>query len=408
MCDTLCALTRAGTLFAKNSDRPGGEIQLPEVHPGRPAGGRVRTQYLEVDDEGACAVLLSRPDWLWGAEHGLNEHGVAIGNEKVHTVSGVDGARPALIGMDLVRLGLERAVSAEQAVDVMVGLLERHGQGGIADAINREAYDSSFLVADRGSAWVLETAGRTWVARPVPAPGATALSNRLTVRTDWTRASGDVAPGADFEEWRDTAVDTGSAEGRLAASRRFLRGAHGRGPAGASVTVRQVVGHLRDHGTGPWGEPGYADGSGAPVDAVPPPTETGPDGKGLTVCMHADGLLATTASMVALLPRPGDGPLRSWLAVGSPCVAVFVPVLGVPDVGGFSVDAGLWHDNAELRRRVEADGDELCRLREVLAPLEAELWVEADDVADHPERWSGFHAGARRRVRDAARRLAGR
>jgi hypothetical protein len=36
----------------------------------------------------------------------------------------------ALIGMDLLRLGLERATSAAEAVKVITTLLEQHGQGG--------------------------------------------------------------------------------------------------------------------------------------------------------------------------------------------------------------------------------------------------------------------------------------
>lgn len=409
MCDTLCILTSAGTVFAKNSDRPAGELQLPEAHGRRSAGGRLRTQYLEIDDEGAGAILLSRPDWLWGAEHGLNEHGVAIGNEKVATLSGVATAPPALIGMDLVRLGLERATNAEEAIDVMTDLLERHGQGGIADATFEQAYDSSFLVADRDAAWVLETAGRTWVARPVDAGGAVAISNCLTIGTNWARASADVPPGADFDEWRNPAVGTDHADRRLAASGRFLAAGHGHASAdGRMLTPRQVVGHLRDHGTGPWGEPGRVPEHGANPGPVPPPLETSADGKGITICMHTGGLLATTASMVAFLPQPAAGPLRSWVAVGSPCVSVYVPLFGMPDLSSGGVDARLWHANAELRRQVEADGDLLVDLRRELDPLEAELWAEADGLVDDPRQWNRFNADAWRRVGDAAGAMVGR
>ncbi|MGH9017975.1 MAG: C69 family dipeptidase, partial [Acidimicrobiales bacterium] len=160
MCDTFCVLGDGVSLFAKNSDRPPSEPQVVGSFPRRPAGPGLRTQYLEIEDAGAAATVLSRPTWLWGAEHGLNEHGVAIGNEMIFTADDPGPAPPALIGMDLVRLGLERGRSAEEALDAMTSLLDRHGQGGIGDEIHGLAYWSSFLVVDPAAAWVLETSGR--------------------------------------------------------------------------------------------------------------------------------------------------------------------------------------------------------------------------------------------------------
>src|SRR6202041_3518265 len=148
MCDTLCAPGRRGMVFAKNSDRPPGEVQVAWPFGRRASAGcTLRTQYLSIGDTGAHATFLSCPTWLWGAEHGVNEFGVAIGNERVATVHRAGEARPALIGMDVVRLGLERTRSAEEAVGLMADLFTTHGQGGMADAVHGEAYDSSFLIA---------------------------------------------------------------------------------------------------------------------------------------------------------------------------------------------------------------------------------------------------------------------
>ena len=179
MCDTLCAVRPAGTLFAKNSDRPSTEVQLIEALAPRPGGGTLRTEYVELPDAGACALTASRPDSLWGLEHGVNEHRVAIGNEKVWTTLDPAKEAQALIGMDLVRLGLERGVTADEALDVMTALLAEHGQGGVCDRTTGESYFSSFIIADPKGAWVLETSGRSWVAAPVT--GTAAISNRLTV-----------------------------------------------------------------------------------------------------------------------------------------------------------------------------------------------------------------------------------
>src|SRR5580698_10285277 len=167
MCDTLCAPGPRGMVFAKNSDRPPGEVQIAWPFGRRASAGcTLRTQYVSIGDTGAHATFLSCPTWLWGAEHGVNEHGVAIGNERVATTHDAAEATPRLIGMDLVRLGLERARSAAEAVDVMTGLLTSLGQGGIADAEHQEAYDSSFLIADPDEAFILETAGRDFAVAP--------------------------------------------------------------------------------------------------------------------------------------------------------------------------------------------------------------------------------------------------
>jgi len=95
-------------LFAKSSDRPVDEVQVLRWLGRRPPGhDPVRATHVAVPDAGAAALLGSQPLWMWGLEHGINEHGVAIGNEKVWTVDDPRAAAPALLGMDLVRLGLE-------------------------------------------------------------------------------------------------------------------------------------------------------------------------------------------------------------------------------------------------------------------------------------------------------------
>jgi secernin len=413
VCDTLCILGDDATLFAKNSDRPVTEVQVVEAHARRGPGGSVRTQYLELPDVGATATVLSRPVWLWGAEHGVNEHGVAIGNEMVNTVDDPAAAPPALLGMDLVRLGLERATSAEAALDVITGLIESHGQGGIGDAVNGLAYWSSFLIADPASAFILETSGRTWAARPVEA--GEAISNRLTLRRDWTVASPGVARGTDVDTWRDPSTPTGFADGRLAASRAFVasslarRGGGGRGRV-RSAGARAAVAHLRDHGSGPWGAPGES----GPVPAAP--TEVRADGAGVTVCMHIRDFEATTASMVAELPVDQDCPARAWAALGNPCASVFVPMLAPspsPSPSGARPSDMMERQStarrfAALSRVAESDGASLAAVRAVLAPVEAALWEEADGLDHDSLRWHAFGSDAERQVIGALDTLARR
>ena len=386
MCDTLCAVRPAGALFAKNSDRPSTEVQLIEALAPRPGGGTLRTEYVELPDAGACALTASRPDWLWGLEHGVNEHRVAIGNEKVWTKLDPAQEPEALIGMDLVRLGLERGATAGEALDVMTSLLAEHGQGGVCDQTMGESYFSSFIIADPKAVWVLETSGRSWVAAPVTETAA--ISNRLTVRDEWTRSSPDIAAGTDWDSFRHPNAPTAHADVRLAASRSCLAATP---PAG--LTPAALAAHLRDHGEGPWGAPGEPDAAPSPL-----PGAFRPDGTGVSVCMHIRRFQNTTASIIADLPADPGAPLRAWVAPGSPCVSVFVPVFPPDAVPAALADPAAWRAFAALRDRVEADSSALAPIRAAFAPLEAELWCEADDVAPHPERRTAFVESAWRRV----------
>jgi secernin len=55
---------------------------------------------------------------------------VAIGNEAIKTNTGDPKKERSLIGMDYVRLALERSRTAREAVDIISNLLEQYGQGG--------------------------------------------------------------------------------------------------------------------------------------------------------------------------------------------------------------------------------------------------------------------------------------
>mmetsp|Transcript_50023 Transcript_50023/g.121200 ORF Transcript_50023/g.121200 Transcript_50023/m.121200 type:complete len:794 (-) Transcript_50023:97-2478(-) len=127
---------------------------------------------------------------MWGAEHGTNEHGVVIGNEAVWTkADDEDLATKRLLGMDLLRLGLERGRTALEALTVITTLLEEHGQGGpCAQNDLSFTYHNSFLIADPSEAWILETAGRQWVAKKYT-DGHRNISNTLTIRDDYDTCS---------------------------------------------------------------------------------------------------------------------------------------------------------------------------------------------------------------------------
>jgi secernin len=216
-CDTWVALsgaTRNGrVMLAKNSDRLAFDCQPLELNPAQewPPGSRIDLGRLTVPQVARTyATLGSSPYWCWGYEEGINEFGVAIGNEGVATKPLLDNVlsaqtgrapEPGPTGMDLIRLGLERSRTAQEAVEVIAGLVETFGQFGSGMPARGPAasYDNSFMIADPDEAWILETAGRKWAAKKVEMSGS--ISNGLTIGTDWDLASPDLVDYAESMGW---------------------------------------------------------------------------------------------------------------------------------------------------------------------------------------------------------------
>ena len=251
---TLCLFAARGSLFAKNSDRPVSRAPVaaaPTRHVRRAASSRPVPEHRR---HRRHPVVLSQPTWLWGAEHGVNACHVAIGNEKVYGTSDPYAAPPALIGMDLVRLGLERGRNAEEAIDVMTALLERHGQGGIADAVDEGAL---LVVVPR--------------RRPDLCMGARDMRAHLGGEDPSSRRRRDLQP-ADDPHRLDTRFGRRGTRMRTSTSgatrthrpvtptgawRRAGRISHSASavrPRARRLRARSP--HLRDHGSGPWGAPG--------------------------------------------------------------------------------------------------------------------------------------------------------
>lgn len=190
MCDTFVALPAAtadgSIIFAKNSDRPYNEIQNIShfPHQEHPKDSRVQCTYIEIPQaEETYAVLLSQPDWMFGAEMGANEYGLVIGNEAVWTREPLGPS--ALLGMDLLRLALERCRTSSSALQTIIDLLMEYGQGGACGENDSSFnYHNSYLISDRSEAWVLETAGKWWVAERVK-ESIRNISNNLSIRSDF-------------------------------------------------------------------------------------------------------------------------------------------------------------------------------------------------------------------------------
>ena len=260
MCDTIAATGSATadgiTLFGKNSDREPNEAQNLCHIPGQKhdSGASVKCTYISIPQVAKTnAVLLSKPFWMWGAEMGVNEHGLAIGNEAVFTRVPYEKG-PALTGMDLLRLALERAATAQSAVHIITDLIAAFGQGGNCGYAHKLFYHNSFLLADPESVWVLETAGRHWAAKQVD--GIYSISNKITIESSWDLASEDLVSFAVQKGWCRSAEDFSfarcysdflytkfsSSEHRRARAMTLLNAFQGR------LGIADFFAILRDHG----------------------------------------------------------------------------------------------------------------------------------------------------------------
>lgn len=193
MCDTFVSIVpgkkERSVFFGKNSDREPNEAQILEFHPQKSYSTKekVYCTYISIPQvRETNGILICRPFWMWGAEMGANDKGVAIGNEAVFTKMPYKDSG-GLTGMDMVRLALERSDSAEQALEVMIGLLADFGQGGISGYKNkRMVYHNSFIIADPNEAWVLETSADLWAALKIK--DHYAISNSLTIGKEFDRS----------------------------------------------------------------------------------------------------------------------------------------------------------------------------------------------------------------------------
>ncbi|XP_019735379.1 secernin-2 isoform X1 [Hippocampus comes] len=293
-------------IFGKNSDRPRDEVQevVHYLSTSHPPGTMLECTHIQIPQfEYTHAVILSKPAWMWGAEMGANDRGVCIGNEAVWTREAVIPG-DALLGMDLVRLGLERGDSAWAALTVITGLLERHGQGGQSREDSEPlSYHNTFLLVDRNEAWVLETAGRLWVARKI-SEGVTNISNQLTIGTEISAEHPELRSVARAQGWWDGVgkfnfsqvfgLEKQPVRMELA-KKRYKGGAELLKQHDGSVTAEVMMSILRDKPSG--------------------------------ICMDSGGF-CTTGSMVSILPRDASLPcIHFFTATPDPSRSIFKPYI---------------------------------------------------------------------------------
>lgn len=373
MCDTFVVVDTDRVIFAKNSDRDPNEAQVLNWVAARdhPPGARLRCTWHTLPQvRHTHALILSRPYWMWGAEMGANEHGVVIGNEAVFTRAAF--APEGLLGMDIVRLALERTASATEAVELVCELVQTHGQGGRCAYGNPGfRYHNSFLVADRHQAWVIETAGQR-VATERVTRGVRAISNGLTI------------PGLSRYS-RPLRTLIAASRSRRARVECLAREVH---------STSTAAGVLADHGPRP-----------APRFSIV-------NGAMQAPCVHAGGLIAASQTVSSWISELGDQGASHWASgTSAPCLGIFRPLdfnrardcghpTGSPD------SSSLWWRFELFHRRVMRNPGHLPasyaidreRVQRAIFADTRGGWEIAEDWL---ERWERFAANAERDTRPA-------
>ena len=357
-CDTWVAMQDAtadgSVILAKNSDRPPMEaqvlVQLPrESHE---PGEMVKCTYIEIPQVSQTYEHIgSKIWWTFGYEHGMNEHGVTIGNEAVFSKEPYQWG-DGLLGMDLLRLALERGKTAYEAMHVIIALLEKYGQSGDCEyegEWGKANYHNSFIIADPTEAWVLETAGRYWVAKKI-ARGVYSISNIYSIEKEWDESHPRLIEHAIEEGWTSSpetfnfaraygnywtkdSRDPGAMQIRRNETLMCLKRDY------AQITPASMMAINRSHHEGTVVEPRWSPAE--PFWATP--------------CLHdsARSGYRTAASIVAHL-RAGMPPLLRqvyWASFSNPCCSLFKPFYlngpKVPDsyakgTSTYSADSPYW------------------------------------------------------------------
>ena len=351
MCDSFVIMQDCSSsgkvIFAKNSDRPSFDCQPLAYHKAKKyaQGEKISLAYVTIPQANErYATLGSSPYWSWGYETGINEFGVTAGNEAIYTKDLTENSEAeksgihiekGILGMELLRLGLERGKTAQEALTVMTRLIEKYGQWGSGVPMSGTidgSYNNSYIVADKNEAYILETDGRRWVYKKVDS-GFAAISNEVSIRTDYSCLSWDLEEYAKQKGWCDKKQTFDFAESyinhnyprqlshiRVQRMRQMLNRALSENGKIGNNWIKHI---LRDHY-----EDTFLEG--------PFFNPSAPDF--LTICMHQSpaGFTwgNTASSCIIELPNSNCSIPIMWWAPCVPCCSLYIPVfvhsLGLP------------------------------------------------------------------------------
>lgn len=379
MCDTLVALgnsTKSGeTIFAKNSDREPNEPQALEFYPRMEHDEEfTNCTYIQIPQvRETYAILISRPIWMWGAEMGVNEFGLAIGNEAVFTKE--KNLKKGLTGMDLLRLALERCKNAREALELITKLLEEYGQGGNCGFRSKMYYHNSFIIADPREAFVLETAGKYWVAEKVK--NVRSISNALTIEKKWDLASKGLIENAIEKGWCRDDKDFNFARcysdvfytyfskgrERHKYTQKLLEQKLG------EIDLNYIKNIMRSHYLGKE----FTPAKGSMKD----------------ICMHAGGITRPSQTAASYVGQLFEKVQINWFtATSTPCISAYKPVFlqaELPKVkltpSEFYDSSSIWWIHEKLHRKILGSYREYFqKIREKINTMEAYFQKRAEEL----------------------------
>ena len=394
MCDTVIALgnsTKDGSvLFGKNSDREPNEAQNLVFLPRKKYSNKdkVKCTYISIPQvEETYAVLLSQPFWMWGCEMGANEFGVTIGNEAVWSKEPY--RKTGLLGMDLMRLALERSKAAREALETITNLLEKYGQGGACGYTDKNLfYHNSFIIADPNEAWVLETADKYWIAEKVK--DVRSISNTLTI-------------GEKYDFIHPNLIDHAVNEGYCNSKDEFnfancfipkfnIQQIGAKGNTRRQCTLNKLLLHkgkltpqimmsiLRDHNIKP-----------TKIDNWNPSK-----GSMKSPCLHYKSFITPSQSTGSLISHlKEDYQIHYATGTSAPCTSIYKPIFfpktTLPDIGSLAGSKynpnSLWWHHEKLHRLVLLDYQKrLSHYRYERNDLEADFMLNVKEILSKIEK----------------------
>ena len=311
MCDTMIAFGIKRSFFAKNSDREPGELQYvylsenPMIEFNEIPYIEAKEKYIQTSFKTLSSIfnnfehpykaIISRPSWMWGAEMGVNEFGLAIGNEAVFSKEKVNNQ--GLLGMDILRLALHNSKSAKDALNFIIDLIEEYGQGGDGGYRKSLKYHNSFLIKDFSEAYLLETSAKNWAYKKIDS--FTTISNSYSISKESDLTDSNTKGVSDFKSQYENKLFTYFSKGdiRRKISTYYL--------AEETADLSVIKRLLRTHGQN---------------------QEKIKYGMG-SICMHSGRLIKSETTSSLIVDYLADKFIVWFTASPHPCVSLFKPLI---------------------------------------------------------------------------------